>query len=290
MLYRYVRCTNCPTTRYCTVRKYITDSTVTQRLDAVKAAVKVVIYDPLRVKLSQNTKVSIQNRYHLSSTQRLNQAYNRVNLKFRHFSYWELFATNEIKRCVHSNLFKRTAFEKKLFMMLPIFDIDYLCTAMQLDGTKRTKRSHKRVRFTKRVQVFEIPNARFLSNRQRHALWYPEPVKKGKNQIVMQLILCGVNPGDSEDGGKLHPSEHKNKAMETRLPVSAVLAEQENQREYGHYDPHIIAKMYCRCSAHSSVRAQMRGRQDELEIQEYISARPHKRKRKRIMNFLKRTP
>jgi hypothetical protein len=164
--------------------------------------------------------------------------------------------------------------------MFPSCDIDALCTVVSQLNTKDIDviyRSHHRmVYFSKRIAVLEIPSARYLSNRQRHALWYSEP-KSSKNHI-RQL----------QDGGELIPSKHRDEKSKIRLPVSAVLTEQENQREGGYYDPHTIAKMYRQCSKHSAIRAQMRAKQDEIESRDVITTQTRRRRRNIIRRFLHR--
>jgi hypothetical protein len=127
----------------------------------------------------------------------------------------------------------------------------------------------------------EIPNLRDLPKKEKDALWYPEPVKQNKHSLL-RCLLCDYKP-DKRDGGTLDLDNKNGVGM---LPVSAVLTEQENQREEGSNDPDTIAKMYRQCSAHSAMRAQMRALQDEMESRDYLI---EKRSRHLVSSLFRRT-
>jgi len=129
----------------------------------------------------------------------------------------------------------------------------------------------KNVVFSERVKVVEIPSAKYLSKKDKKALWYSEP-DEGKVSVVRQL-LCVIEDHrddsweqeDEDDQGFDHPEERR------RLPVSAVLVEQRSQRESGMEDCDFIAKIYKQCSAHSTMKAQIRAMQAEQQAIEYAS-------------------
>ena len=134
----------------------------------------------------------------------------------------------------------------------------------------------KNVVFSERVKVVEIPSAKYLSKKDKKALWYSEPGESvGKDKVsVMRQLLCVIEDHrdddsneqeDGDDQGFDHPEERR------RLPVSAVLVEQKSQRESGIEDYEFIAKIYKQCSAHSTMKAQIRAMQDEQEAREYAS-------------------
>mmetsp|Transcript_12490 Transcript_12490/g.29598 ORF Transcript_12490/g.29598 Transcript_12490/m.29598 type:complete len:183 (+) Transcript_12490:322-870(+) len=130
----------------------------------------------------------------------------------------------------------------------------------------------KRVLFSERVKVVEIPSTRSLTRKDKKALWYSDPSEGIRKTSIIRQLLCVTeddrdDTNESEDDcGFDHPEERK------RLPVSAVLIEQRNQRESGVDDADFIAKIYQRCSAHSAMKAQIRAMQYEQEAREYVSA------------------
>lgn len=132
-------------------------------------------------------------------------------------------------------------------------------------------RKRNRVVFSERVKVVEIPSARYLSKKDKKALWYSEPDGRGEQKgSKMRLLLCAMeefrddsDDMEDDDQGFDRPEERR------RLPVSAVLVEQRSQRESGIEDIEFIAKIYKQCSAHSTMKAQIRAMQDEQEVREY---------------------
>jgi hypothetical protein len=156
---------------------------------------------------------------------------------------------------------------------LPFFDtmldaIDSIDTMSVRGATKLS------VAFHDQMEVWEIPSAKELSKKEKEALWYADPSDRdpsdraGRNPF--HLLLCRRPQPDEGEGEEL-----LDEMREPSLPVSAVLSEQQNQREEGGwYDPEVIAKMYHRCSSYSQMIAQMKGVQDETEIREYISTEP----------------
>lgn len=129
----------------------------------------------------------------------------------------------------------------------------------------------KGVVFSERVKVVEIPSAKYLSRKNRKALWYSDPSESiGRISIIQQLLCSAEDSRDDTyeyegDCGFDHPEERR------KLPVSAVLVEQKSQRESGIEDFDFIAKIYKQCSAHSAMKAQIRAMQYEQEAKEYIS-------------------
>ena len=102
----------------------------------------------------------------------------------------------------------------------------------------------------------------------------------------MRQLLCAIDDHrdesneqeDEDDQGFDHPEERK------RLPVSAVLMEQKSQREAGTKDSDFIAKIYRQCSAHSTMKAQIRAMQDEQDAREYASNdRRYKRRSSKLI-------
>lgn len=139
----------------------------------------------------------------------------------------------------------------------------------------------KTVSFSERVKVLEIPSARQLSRKEKQALWHEEPCEDTDSTgtahkgSVMRQLLCVIadNRDDSdeqddedEDDQGFYHSEEKEK-----LPVTAVLMEQKSQRESGIEDAYFIAKVYKQCSAHSTMKAQIKAMQDEQEARDYYN-------------------
>jgi hypothetical protein len=124
--------------------------------------------------------------------------------------------------------------------------------------------------FHHQMEVWEIPSAKELSKKEKEALWYADPSDRaGRNPL--HLLLCRSH---AEGENSEEEEELVDEMREPSHPVSAVLFEQQNQREEGWYDPEAIAIMYHRCSSYSQVTAQMTAMQDETEIREYISSIP----------------
>jgi len=124
------------------------------------------------------------------------------------------------------------------------------------------------VSFSERVQVSEIPSVETLSKRQKNALWHKDPFK-ARSFARMQQVLCGMSSEYNDDGEEIGIGVNQKNHLP--FPVSAVLFEQESQRDCGQrVDPSEIAKIYQRCSAHSAVRAQMRALECELDAQDYM--------------------
>ena len=133
------------------------------------------------------------------------------------------------------------------------------------------------VSFSEEVQVENIPSKKSLSKRQRKALWYPEPTK---SHGLLQQVICGSIASICDDGDEVRVAEERSGRS---LPISAVLAEQESQREgCGAVDPVQIAKVYHRCSSYSTVRAQMRALEIQHETTEYLQ-KPSKHGKHRII-------
>jgi len=137
----------------------------------------------------------------------------------------------------------------------------------------------KRVVFSERVKVVEIPSAKLLTKKDKKALWYSDPGESVGRISIMRQLLCVIED-DRDDANEYeddlgfdHPEERR------RLPVSAVLVEQKSQRESGIEDFDFIAKIYRQCSAHSTMKAQIRAMQHEQEAREYVSTDSRVRKK-----------
>jgi hypothetical protein len=129
----------------------------------------------------------------------------------------------------------------------------------------------KRVIFSERVKVVEIPSAKCLTKKDRKALWYSDPGESSSKISIMQQLMC-VSEDDRDDTNEYEDDKGFDDPEERRrLPVSAVLVEQKSQRESGKKDFDFIAKIYKQCSAHSSMKAQIRAMQHEQEAREYVS-------------------
>ncbi len=136
---------------------------------------------------------------------------------------------------------------------------------------------HRTVSFSELVRVDHIPSKNELSKKQRKALWYPEPTK---SRGLLKQVMCGSAPVHSDDGDEVRAMEDRSGRS---LPVSAVLAEQESQREgCAPPDPKQIAKVYHRCSSYSTIRAQMRALEVHHDATEYLR-QPSKHGRQRIV-------
>jgi len=122
------------------------------------------------------------------------------------------------------------------------------------------------VSFSNEIRVKYIPSRKSLSARQRKELWYPEPTQ---SRNLLRQVVCGSRPKKcDDDGGEI---DFVDERSDRSLPVSAVLAEQESQREgHAEADPIQIAKIYQRCSSHSSVRAQMRAQEVQHDATKYL--------------------
>jgi hypothetical protein len=155
---------------------------------------------------------------------------------------------------------------------LPFFDtmLDAISGRGAVDDiyTKRALPPKPSVAFHHQMEVWEIPSAKELSKKEKGALWYADPSDRaGRNPL--HLLLCRSH---AEGENSEEEEELVDEMREPSLPVSAVLSEQQNQREEGWFDPEVIAKMYHRCSSYSQMIAQMKAIQDETEIREYISS------------------
>ena len=90
--------------------------------------------------------------------------------------------------------------------------------------------------------------------------------------ILGQISFVPVPPSKVKDDEGFDDSRERQ-----RFPVTAVLMEQQSQRELGMLDEYFIAKVYQHCSAHSIMKAQMRALQHELEAKEYLGLSGRKR-------------
>ena len=126
--------------------------------------------------------------------------------------------------------------------------------------------------FHHQMEVWEIPSAKELSKKEKEALWYADPSDRAERN-PLHLLLCRSH-SHAEGENSEEEEELVDEMREPTHPVSAVLLEQQNQREEGLYDPEAIAIMYHRCSSYSQMTAQMTAIQDETEIREYISSVP----------------
>jgi hypothetical protein len=169
----------------------------------------------------------------------------------------------------------------------------------EVTAPRHFSRRGKNVVFSKRVKVLEIPSARYLSRKEKQARWHAEPCEEnssgGAKGSVMRQLLCVV-PGmvdhrddsneqedeDVDDQGFYNPEERK------QLPVTAVLMEQKSQRESGIEDENFIAKIYRQCSAHSTMKAQIRAMQDEQEARDYYNISKDSKGRRKSKNLFSR--
>lgn len=134
--------------------------------------------------------------------------------------------------------------------------------------------------FSERVKVVEIPSARYLTKKDRKALWYADPAESyGKLSIIKRLTSCSMDDTRDEYEGDRDVVEAEERR---KLPVSAVLVEQNSQRESGIRDVDFIAKIYMQCSAHSTMKAQMRALQHEQEAKEHLSTNNRIKKPKQL--------
>jgi len=134
----------------------------------------------------------------------------------------------------------------------------------------------KNVMFVERVKVVEIPSLKHLTKKEKKVLWYSDPGESFMKRSRMRQLLCGME--DRDDSNDVADDEYdfgfSRSEERMRLPVSAVLAEQRSQRELGIEDPEFISKIYKQCSAHSTMKAQIRAMQSEEEARkEYIATR-----------------
>lgn len=136
--------------------------------------------------------------------------------------------------------------------------------------------NHSRnVVFSERVKVVEIPSARDLSRKERNSLWHPEPADPKTSKI--RKLLCVIEDFSERDESREDDEGFDDSRERQRFPVTAVLMEQQSQRELGMLDEYFIAKVYQHCSAHSIMKAQMRALQHELEAKEYLGLSGRKR-------------
>eukprot|EP00532_Pseudo-nitzschia_australis_P011711 CAMPEP_0168209280 /NCGR_PEP_ID=MMETSP0140_2-20121125/2524_1 /TAXON_ID=44445 /ORGANISM="Pseudo-nitzschia australis, Strain 10249 10 AB" /LENGTH=180 /DNA_ID=CAMNT_0008135747 /DNA_START=178 /DNA_END=721 /DNA_ORIENTATION=+ len=133
--------------------------------------------------------------------------------------------------------------------------------------------SHKRhVVFSERVKVVEIPSAKLLTQKDKKALWYSEPGESAGKRSRARLLLCAIEDHRDDSSESEHEEDQAFERPEDRrkLPISAVLVEQKHQRVSGIEDSVFIAKIYKQCSAHATMKAQIRAMQDEEEAEENI--------------------
>jgi hypothetical protein len=129
----------------------------------------------------------------------------------------------------------------------------------------------RKVLFSERVKVVEIPSAKYLTRKDKKALWYSDPGESLSRISIMRQLLC-VSEDNRDDINDYEDDKGFDDLEERRkLPVSAVLVEQKSQRDSGVEDFDFIAKIYKQCSAHSSMKAQLRAMQHEQEAIECIS-------------------
>ncbi len=152
--------------------------------------------------------------------------------------------------------------------LMSLFSLD---SETQPSQRKRSSRRRRRsIVFSERVKVIEIPSARYLTRKERKALWYADPAESfGKLSLIQRLTQCTTEDARDECEGDRAMAEAEERR---KLPVSAVLTEQNSQREAGIRDPDFIAKIYMQCSAHSTMKAQMRAFQHEQEAKESYSS------------------
>eukprot|EP00531_Pseudo-nitzschia_arenysensis_P013436 CAMPEP_0116127760 /NCGR_PEP_ID=MMETSP0329-20121206/7005_1 /TAXON_ID=697910 /ORGANISM="Pseudo-nitzschia arenysensis, Strain B593" /LENGTH=182 /DNA_ID=CAMNT_0003621867 /DNA_START=58 /DNA_END=606 /DNA_ORIENTATION=+ len=145
-----------------------------------------------------------------------------------------------------------------------------------------------RVAFCERVKVVEIPSAQCLTRKDKKALWYSDPRESAGRYSIIQQLLCTID--DNRDDIYEHEGDRGFDQQEERrkLPVSAVLAEQKSQREAGVDDVDFIAKIYKQCSAHATMKAQIRAMQYEQVAKEYVSTDSRvKRKSKQLFRKMR---
>ena len=145
-----------------------------------------------------------------------------------------------------------------------------------------------RVAFSERVKVVEIPSAQCLTRKDKKALWYSDPRESAGRYSIIQQLLCTID--DNRDDIYEHEGDRGFDQQEERrkLPVSAVLAEQKSQREAGVDDVDFIAKIYKQCSAHATMKAQIRAMQYEQVAKEYVSTDSRvKRKSKQLFRKMR---
>lgn len=166
--------------------------------------------------------------------------------------------------------------------MIRHFGLETLCWTSSCANSVTSNRvePYRTVSFSKRVRIEEIPNTDSFSQKQRKELWYPEPKRPAGRFNILQSLRCLQR--DERDDTELRILQREERKIDTKLPIDAVLSEQEIQREYGSsYDPTAIAKVYHRCSAYSAVRAQIRALEFELVAQEY-QRKPLRRNRSNL--------
>lgn len=157
----------------------------------------------------------------------------------------------------------RSVFEDLTFLSLPKSRI--------FEKVAPPLNQRRKVLFSERVQVVEIPSAKFLTRKDKKALWYSDPSESSSRISIMRQLLC-VSEDNRDDINEYEDDKGFDDPEERRkLPVSAVLVEQKSQRESGVEDFDFIAKIYKQCSAHSSMKAQIRAMQHEQEAIESIS-------------------
>jgi hypothetical protein len=161
---------------------------------------------------------------------------------------------------------------------LPFFDTMFDAISggglFNVDDTITSLPPKASVEFHHQMEVWEIPSAKELSKKEKEALWYADPTDRAERNSLHLLLCRSHAEGESSE----EEEELVDEMREPSQPVSAVLSEQQNQREEGWYDPEAIAMMYHQFSSHSQKTAQMKAIQDETEIREYISTAPSSRR------------
>lgn len=156
---------------------------------------------------------------------------------------------------------------------------DRLCLSGTAGGGGCRQNFFRTVSFSEQVQIDRIPNIKALSKRQRKALWYPEPTK---SRGIFKQIICAKSSEGRGDGDEVKKIDDRS---DKSLPISAVLSEQENQREGnigGAVDDQELAKVYRKCSSYSCIRAHMRALDIQKDATEYLR-QPSKHGRQRII-------
>lgn len=140
----------------------------------------------------------------------------------------------------------------------------------------------RNVVFSERVKVVEIPSAKHLTQKDKKALWYSEPRESAGKRSRARLLLCAIEDRRDDSSENEHEEDQAFERPEDkrRLPISAVLVEQKHQRESGVEDSGFIAKIYKQCSAHATMKAQIRAMQDEEEARrEYMATETRARRK-----------
>lgn len=170
------------------------------------------------------------------------------------------------------------------------FDSFFLAPSRTCDQIIPPSIQRKRVVFSERVKVVEIPSSKSMTKKERKTLWYSDPSESASKISIIRQLLC-VTEDDRDDTNDYEDDRGFDRPEERRrLPVSAVLVEQKSQRESGIEDFDFIAKIYKQCSAHSVMKAQIRAMQHEQEAREYVStdSRVRRKSKQLFRNILVR--